>query len=347
MPIEVGDSAPGFSAEDIQGGGTIALSDYAGQTVVLTFSGLTWCGFCKQEAPVLQGLWEEYSASCEGSVQFIIISYGDVEGSSAALESAIVEYGLTMPVLVDNGIFASYGYSGVPVTYAIGPDGVVYNKALGFHTATQLRDIIEIPAIIERIRPLHVKRGESFAMTITGENLQWATALRFSGPPLKVTSLRATEHEVTAEVSAGPPSSSGTFAIYLDTVFGPADVGGRKLVIEPVTPTVSRIQPLHVKRGESFAMTITGENLQWATALRFSGPPLKVTSLRATEHEVTAEVSAGPPSSSGTFAIYLDTVFGPADVGGRKLVIEPAPLVGADTQNTTLEPVDIRRRRHE
>ncbi|MCB9716872.1 MAG: TlpA family protein disulfide reductase [Myxococcales bacterium] len=257
MPIEVGDSAPGFSAEDIQGGGTIALSDYAGQTVVLTFSGLTWCGFCKQEAPVLQGLWEEYSASCEGSVQFIIISYGDVEGSSAALESAIVEYGLTMPVLVDNGIFASYGYSGVPVTYAIGPDGVVYNKALGFHTATQLRDIIEIPAIIERIRPLHVKRGESFAMTITGENLQWATALRFSGPPLKVTSLRATEHEVTAEVSAGPPSSSGTFAI------------------------------------------------------------------------------------------YLDTVFGPADVGGRKLVIEPAPLVGADTQNTTLEPVDIRRRRHE
>ena len=63
--------------------------------------------------------------------------------------------------------------------------------------------------------------------------------------------------------------------------------------------------------------------------------------------EVTAEVSAGPPSSSGTFAIYLDTVFGPADVGGRKLVIEPAPLVGADTQNTTLEPVDIRRRRHE
>ena len=54
--IEV--SAPDFSLKDLQGK-THVLSDYAGKTVLLTFT-TTWCPYCIKDIPKLKKIYSEY-----------------------------------------------------------------------------------------------------------------------------------------------------------------------------------------------------------------------------------------------------------------------------------------------
>jgi peroxiredoxin len=118
--LDIGDQAPDFSGDDVQGGDTFTLSDHAGQVVVVSFNGLSWCGPCRDEAQVLQELWVEMEPA---GVQFVMIS---VDEDVADFTANLANFGITMPALSDPAIVSAYDVSAVPILYILTRDLKVF-----------------------------------------------------------------------------------------------------------------------------------------------------------------------------------------------------------------------------
>jgi thiol-disulfide isomerase/thioredoxin len=116
MPPGIGDPAPPFSGQDVLTGEQFSLADHQGSVVLVAFNGLTWCGPCQFEAPVLQSLSEEHKLG----VQFVMVAVGC---EASALTSAVQTLGLTMPVINDAGDIANeYGITFVPKLFVLKTD---------------------------------------------------------------------------------------------------------------------------------------------------------------------------------------------------------------------------------
>ena len=118
----------------LYGGGALSLADYAGKPVVLNFWA-SWCGPCRQEAPLLQRLSEEYA---ERGVVFIGVNIQDAESDARAY---LAEYGVTYPNAHDErgAISVDYGVIGIPVTFFINRVGIVERRWVGGVRETRLR----------------------------------------------------------------------------------------------------------------------------------------------------------------------------------------------------------------
>jgi cytochrome c biogenesis protein CcmG/thiol:disulfide interchange protein DsbE len=125
--------APAFTAEKLDGSGTLSLSDYAGKVVVLNFWA-SWCPPCKVENPALLRVWERYRTS---DVVLIGIVYNDSTASARAYVSA---NGVTWPIVqdADGRIAFAYGVRAPPETYFIGRDGIVAGRRIGEITEAAL-----------------------------------------------------------------------------------------------------------------------------------------------------------------------------------------------------------------
>ncbi|MGH2492271.1 MAG: TlpA family protein disulfide reductase [Candidatus Limnocylindria bacterium] len=115
-----------FTAERLDGTGTLSLSDYSGKVIVLNFFA-SWCIPCKEENPALMRVWERYRSS---DVVIIGIVYQD------SLDSArkyVRDNGVTWPTVTDDDgrVAFAYGVFGIPETYFIGPDGIVAGRRIG------------------------------------------------------------------------------------------------------------------------------------------------------------------------------------------------------------------------
>ena len=122
----------------LYGGGVLSPADYADKPVVVNFWA-SWCGPCRQEAPIFERLSQEYG---ERGVQFIGINIQDAEADA---EAYLREYDITYPNgRDDNGsISIDYGVIGIPVTFFINKDGVVQRRWAGVMRETQLRQWID------------------------------------------------------------------------------------------------------------------------------------------------------------------------------------------------------------
>ena len=109
--------APDFTMTTFDGE-DVTLSDYRGQVVVVNFWA-SWCDPCRDEAPILQSLWERYR---DRGVVLVGVAYLDLE--SAALDF-IDEFGITYPNGPDVGseISRDYNIEGVPETFIIDQTG--------------------------------------------------------------------------------------------------------------------------------------------------------------------------------------------------------------------------------
>jgi cytochrome c biogenesis protein CcmG/thiol:disulfide interchange protein DsbE len=110
-------AAPAFELKTFEGQ-TIRLAGLSGKPVVLNFWA-SWCQPCRQEAPILQAVWEQYRTQ---NLYVIGVDYVDTEPEA---KKYMQEFKITYPNGPDVGTRVSQAYhiTGVPETYFITRDG--------------------------------------------------------------------------------------------------------------------------------------------------------------------------------------------------------------------------------
>ena len=124
QPPAAGDSAPGFTATDIDGT-PISLEGLRGKPVWLVFMA-TWCTGCRTEIPDIQGV----VASRGDAVRVVVIYVGESRNTVSDYSKRV---GNDFPEVVDQDqqISAAYGIMGVPTHYFIDAGGVVRQRHVG------------------------------------------------------------------------------------------------------------------------------------------------------------------------------------------------------------------------
>jgi cytochrome c biogenesis protein CcmG/thiol:disulfide interchange protein DsbE len=130
--------APDFTLTTFDGQ-QIRLSDLRGQVVVLNFWA-SWCAPCREEAPALQSIWENYR---DRGVLVLGVAYADDPDDSRAFNA---EFGLTYPSGPDIGTVISkdqYHITGVPETFIIDRNGEIVTFIFSTITEPQIRAILD------------------------------------------------------------------------------------------------------------------------------------------------------------------------------------------------------------
>ncbi len=136
-PILAGVPAPNFVATD-SAGHQISLSDFKGK-VVLVNIWATWCGPCREEMPSIEKLYEHFKDNPD--FQILAVSVDAKPGQMDPLLghtgndpfTFAAKNGYTYPIYWDasHKIFNLYQMTGVPETFVVGRDGVIYKKIAG------------------------------------------------------------------------------------------------------------------------------------------------------------------------------------------------------------------------
>lgn len=136
QPVITGSVGPDFTVASLEGG-EVSLSDFRDEKVVLVNVWATWCAPCVVEMPSMQRLYE----SLEGTdFEILAVSVDAPLGQTDALGyvggdlgAFADELGLTFPILHDPvaEIGNLYQTTGVPESFLIGKDGVIYKKVAG------------------------------------------------------------------------------------------------------------------------------------------------------------------------------------------------------------------------
>jgi cytochrome c biogenesis protein CcmG/thiol:disulfide interchange protein DsbE len=154
----IGQPAPGFDLEYLDGSGSVSLDDLDGEIVVLNFFA-SWCFECREEHDDLVATSESFAGQ---GVSFLQIGYQEDPETSLAYLAEAGTSGATR-YLADPGsrTAISYGVFGIPETFFIDTDGVVVGKIIGEADALILGGTID-----------SIKRGEQPGQQITGDTQQ-------------------------------------------------------------------------------------------------------------------------------------------------------------------------------
>ena len=135
QPVITGTSAPDFEVTDMSGN-PVHLSDFKGR-VVLVNVWATWCAPCRDEMPSMQRLYE---ALADTDFEILAVSIDAKAGERSAdgqiggnVKAFADELGLTFSILhdPDGKVSQIYQTTGVPETFLIGRDGLIYKKVAG------------------------------------------------------------------------------------------------------------------------------------------------------------------------------------------------------------------------
>ena len=139
--------APDFTATSLTGA-TIKMSGYRGKTVVLNFWG-SWCPPCRDEAPTLAVLDEQYGKQ---GVAFLGDDVGDTPTKALAFTHSV---GITYPSINDPGYAVVQQLSQVapvsdtPTTVVIDKTGHVAGMVLGAVNYGQMTELLRDAAVVQ------------------------------------------------------------------------------------------------------------------------------------------------------------------------------------------------------
>ena len=135
QPVTTGTVAPDFEVNDLLGG-RVGLSDHRGE-VVLVNIWATWCPPCVEEMPSMERLYQKIGGD---GFEIMAISIDvepggfDLDGNPGGDIQAFADsLGLTFPILHDpsGAIQQLYRTTGVPESFLIGTDGILYKRVAG------------------------------------------------------------------------------------------------------------------------------------------------------------------------------------------------------------------------
>jgi cytochrome c biogenesis protein CcmG/thiol:disulfide interchange protein DsbE len=111
-------------------GGRVSLSNLRGHAIVMNFWA-AWCVPCREEAPLLEGIWNEYRE------KGLVVLGVDTQDLSEPAQGFIKRFGITYPNVRDpDGTVAHlFGTTGVPETFFIGADGRILGRFPGEEVA--------------------------------------------------------------------------------------------------------------------------------------------------------------------------------------------------------------------
>jgi thiol-disulfide isomerase/thioredoxin len=140
--IARGQGAPDFELQSVDGFSR-KLSDYRGKAVMINFWA-SWCTPCKEEIPLLQAAYDQYS----GSLVVLGVNAGE---SEAVVRNYLERVRMTFPVLLDIGDEVSYLYQvrAFPTTLFIDRDGVIKDLHVGLLSQSIMDRYLERLGILE------------------------------------------------------------------------------------------------------------------------------------------------------------------------------------------------------
>jgi len=131
--------APDFALQDLEGQ-TVTLSDLRGSPVMLNFWA-TWCGYCVEEMPYIQQIYEERQ-----DMGLVILAI-NIKETHAKAQEFMERNSLSFTVLLDTdgAISLKYNVSGIPVTFFIDKDGIIQARKTGaFRNTAEIENYLDL-----------------------------------------------------------------------------------------------------------------------------------------------------------------------------------------------------------
>ena len=133
-----------------QYGNSHKLSDYKGKTIFLHFWA-TWCGYCKEELPDLQKLYEDHNLNKDDVAVITVLnpnSPSPATGKAPSMDEIkklLDDNGVTFPVLMDEtgSVLAEYGIYSFPTVFMIDENYHIYGYLPGAIPKEYMEKLIE------------------------------------------------------------------------------------------------------------------------------------------------------------------------------------------------------------
>jgi peroxiredoxin len=123
--IEVGDAAPDFTRDDLDGG-QVHLADYRGKLVLLNFWA-TWCAPCRKEMPLFSEWQRDYRAQ---GLQIVGVSMDD---DIASVKQLLAQRPVRYPIVMGDAKLGERfgGVLGLPLSFLIDAQGRIVARYQG------------------------------------------------------------------------------------------------------------------------------------------------------------------------------------------------------------------------
>ncbi len=135
---ELGTDAADFNLPYIGQDGAFTLSEQRDKVVVVNIWA-SWCDSCKEEAPMLESVYQDYQ---EQPVIFVGVAVSDEVPAALAY---IDEFNITYPTVIDNDdeMARRYNVYGVPITFIVDRQGKITYTFFSSPSESRLRQEID------------------------------------------------------------------------------------------------------------------------------------------------------------------------------------------------------------
>ncbi len=132
-----GQTVPGFTLEQLTGDTLRFPEDLQGKLVAIRFWA-DWCPFCKTEMQGIEPIYRKYRD------KGLVILAVNVRQDHRTAERFIRKLDISYDVLLDQKgeVARSYAVLGLPTTFIVDPNGVLYTKIIGESTPELFEKII-------------------------------------------------------------------------------------------------------------------------------------------------------------------------------------------------------------